>query len=142
MPLVKVAQRERADKYNGKATKSSNTIKVIHGDATDFDCPGLPEAGTVDLVTISYSLVMIPDWRKAIENAKRLLKPDGKGMIVVSDFTLAPDQRPTMKSFWKRVFAQDHVYLNEDHLRALYEEFDVVEAAGAYGPLPYTPQIE
>ena len=91
------------------------------------------------MATISYSLVMIPDWRKALENAKRLLKPDGKGMIAVSDFTLAPDQRPIMKSFWKRTFAQDHVYLNEDHLRALYEEFDVVEAAGAYGPLPYTP---
>jgi S-adenosylmethionine-diacylgycerolhomoserine-N-methlytransferase len=138
VPLTKVAQRERADKYNDK-TKQHAKIQVIHGDATDFECAGLPEAGTVDIVTISYSLVMIPDWRMAIQNAKRLLKPDGKGMMAVSDFTVAPDQKPMMKTFWKNVFAKDHVFLNEDHLRVLYEEFDVVEAAGAYGPLPYTP---
>ncbi|KAL3921319.1 MAG: hypothetical protein SGILL_002807 [Bacillariaceae sp.] len=138
VPLTKVAQRERADKYNAAKT-TTKKIRVIHGDATDFECDGLPGAGTVDLVTISYSLVMIPDWRKALANAKRLLKPNGKGMIAVSDFTLAPDQRPAMKSLWKRIFAQDHVYLNEDHLYTLYEEFIVVEAAGAYGPLPYTP---
>jgi S-adenosylmethionine-diacylgycerolhomoserine-N-methlytransferase len=134
VPLCQVAQRERADKYDPQKKK----IQVIHGDATDFECKELPPAGTVDLVTISYSLVMIPDWRKAIQNAKRLLKPNG-GMIAVCDFTLAPDQHGIMKSFWKNTFAQDHVYLDEEHLKTLYAEFDVVEAAGAYGTLPYTP---
>lgn len=133
VPLCAVAQRERADKYDPKKKK----ISVIHGDATDFECEGLPEAGTVDLVTISYSLVMIPDWRKAIANAKRLLKPGG--MIAVCDFTLAPDQASYMKSFWKNTFATDHVYLDEEHLKTLYREFDVVEAAGSFGTLPYTP---
>ncbi|KAG7371744.1 ubiquinone/menaquinone biosynthesis methyltransferase [Nitzschia inconspicua] len=140
VPLTKVAQRERADKYNDKS-KNHQKIQVIHGDATDFDCPGLPEAGTADIVTISYSLVMIPDWRKAIVNAKRLLKSGGKGMIAVSDFTLDPDQRSVMKTFWKSIFAKDHVFLNEEHLQTLHDEFDVVEAAGAYGPLPYTPSF-
>jgi ubiquinone/menaquinone biosynthesis C-methylase UbiE len=139
VPLIKVAQRERADKYNDKSKQQHTKIQVIHGDATDFDCPGLPNAGTVDLVTISYSLVMIPDWRKVIQNAKRLLKPNGKGMIAASDFTVAPDQRLIMKEFWKFVFAKNHVFLNEDHLRVLYQEFDVVEAAGSFGPLPYMP---
>lgn len=130
-PLCQVARRERAEKYDSKK------IRVIHGDATDFECEGLPSAGTVDLVTISYSLVMIPDWRKAIANAKRLLKPGG--MIAVSDFTLDPNQTGVMKAFWKKVFAQDHVYLNEQHLQTLYKEFTVIEAEGAYGTLPYTP---
>lgn len=131
VPLCAVAQRDRADKYG------NTKINVIHGDATDFDNKELPAAGTVDLVTISYSLVMIPDWRKAIANAQRLLKPGG--MICVSDFTIAPDQVGFMKSFWKKTFAQDHVYLDEAHLVTLYQTFDVVEAEGAYGTLPYTP---
>lgn len=134
VPLCKVAQRDRADKYDPKQEK----ITVIHGDATDFECVKLPEAGTVDLVTISYSLVMIPDWRKAIANAKRLLKPE-TGIIAVCDFTVAPDQRRFMKNFWKNTFAQDHVYLDEAHLVELYREFDVLECKVAYGPLPYTP---
>jgi ubiquinone/menaquinone biosynthesis C-methylase UbiE len=36
-------------------------VDVICGDACDFECPGMPAAGTVDVVTFSYSLVMIPD---------------------------------------------------------------------------------
>jgi ubiquinone/menaquinone biosynthesis C-methylase UbiE len=147
VPLTQVAQRDRADKYNKRSNNNNtnnnthNTIHVIHGDATDFDCPGLPVAGSVDLVTISYSLVMIPNWHQAIQNALRLLKPDGKGMIAISDFTVSPDQRPWMQSFWKRTFQQDHVYLDDQHLRTLFEEFDVIDAAVAYGPLPYTPSF-
>lgn len=142
IPLCQVAQRDRADKYNSNTSSSSSQPKkigVIHGDATDFDCEGLPLAGTVDLVTISYSLVMIPDWRKAIANAKRLLKPGG--MIGVCDFTLAPDQFGIMKKFWTNTFASDHVFLDEEHLKTLYREFEVVEAVRAYGPLPYTPIV-
>ena len=35
-------------------------------------------AGTVDVVTFSYALTMIPDWRAAIRNAFRMLKPGGR----------------------------------------------------------------
>jgi len=137
VPLCKVAQRDRADKYNNTDKNKDPKIVVIHGDATDFECDGLPEAGTADLVTITYSLVMIPDWRKAIENAKRLLKPGG--LVAVSDFTVAPDQNKWMKRFWKRTFESDHVYLDEAHITTLHDQFDVVFAGLGYGPLPYTP---
>jgi S-adenosylmethionine-diacylgycerolhomoserine-N-methlytransferase len=50
-------------------------VKVIQGDACDPDCQGLPMSGTADLVTFSYALTMIPDWRAAIRNAYRMLKP-------------------------------------------------------------------
>ena len=50
-------------------------VDVIIGDACDFDCVGLPPAGTVDVVTFSYALSMIPDWKGAIRNAFRMLKP-------------------------------------------------------------------
>lgn len=35
--------------------------------------------GTVDVVTFSYALSMIPDWRAAIRNAFRMLKVVGVG---------------------------------------------------------------
>ena len=35
-------------------------MDVVLGDATDQKLKGLPEAGTVDLLTISYALTMIP----------------------------------------------------------------------------------
>lgn len=50
-------------------------VSVVLGDACDFDCAGLPPSGTVDVVTFSYALTMIPDWKKALENAFRMLKP-------------------------------------------------------------------
>lgn len=53
----------------------SELVSVVLGDACDFDCPGLPPAGTVDVVTFSYALSMIPDWKQAIRNAHRMLKP-------------------------------------------------------------------
>jgi len=131
-PLCQVAKRERGEKYG------TDKITVVHGDATDFELDGLPPAGTVDLVTISYSLVMIPDWKKCIANAKRMLKPN-TGIIGVADFTVAPDQSSTMKKFWTNTFAKDYVYLSPEHLQTLEKEFDVLESEHNYGTLPYTP---
>lgn len=59
-PLCKVARRDRGEKFG------HDKVHVVHGDATDFDLLGLPPSGTADLVTISYSLVMTPNWRKCI----------------------------------------------------------------------------
>jgi S-adenosylmethionine-diacylgycerolhomoserine-N-methlytransferase len=50
-------------------------VDVVVGDACDHGCPGMPASGTVDVVTFSYALTMIPDWREAIRNAHRMLKP-------------------------------------------------------------------
>ena len=48
---------------------------VVVGDACAEGLPGMPAPGTVDVVTFSYALTMIPDWRAAIRNAFNLLKP-------------------------------------------------------------------
>mmetsp|Transcript_8519 Transcript_8519/g.11242 ORF Transcript_8519/g.11242 Transcript_8519/m.11242 type:complete len:312 (+) Transcript_8519:137-1072(+) len=134
-PLCQVAKRERAEKYNSK----KEIVHVVHGDVTDFNLKGLPEPGTVDLVTISYSLVMIPDWPKALEQAKRLLKPK-TGIFAVCDFTVVPDQQaPWSRAFWKRTFEKDHVFLNADHLPTLQANFDELESNYGFGALPYTP---
>ena len=74
-------------------------VTVILGDACDHQCAELPEAGTVDVVTFSYALTMIPDWQEAVRNAWRLLKPGGS--IAVCDFTVCDDQWPGMSAVWK-----------------------------------------
>ena len=52
----------------------TNFVDVVLGDACDVHCKGLPMGGSVDVVTFSYALSMIPDWKGAIVNAHRLLK--------------------------------------------------------------------
>jgi ubiquinone/menaquinone biosynthesis C-methylase UbiE len=96
--LCEVARKRAAAKWPG-------TVSVVCGDACDPKASGLPAAGTCDIVTISYgtrraielgsvarsalltyarfvlpfraALVMIPDWKAAIANALRLLRPGG-----------------------------------------------------------------
>ena len=46
----------------------------------------LPEFGTVDICTFSYSLSMIPKKDAALQNARRLLKGDGQGILGIADF--------------------------------------------------------
>lgn len=112
-------------------------VDVICGDACDFDCPGMPEAGTVDVITFSYALVMIPDWKKAIRNAYRLLKPGGH--IAVCDFTVVDEQWYGMSKFWTWVFAHDHVHLKAEHILALRTAFEETSYDSGFGDFPYVP---
>ena len=107
----------------------SNFCSVVVGDACALDLPGMPAgnelvlfcclhctviflfsspfpAGTVDVVTFSYALTMIPDWRAAIRNAFRMLKPGGH--IAVCDFTVTKDQWPGMSALWTWIFRCFH----------------------------------
>ena len=68
--LVKTAQ-ERVNSHAGW----NDFVTVILGDACDEQNKELPASGTVDVVTFSYALTMIPDWKAALRNAFRLLKP-------------------------------------------------------------------
>lgn len=57
-------------------------VRVAHGDATGFDPTrvfGIPQ---FDHVMISYSLSMIPDWRRVLRNATTHLKPRGRLHVV------------------------------------------------------------
>jgi S-adenosylmethionine-diacylgycerolhomoserine-N-methlytransferase len=57
-------------------------IRVAHGDATAFSPQVLFGVPKFDHVMISYSLSMIPDWRRVLEAAARRLKPGGRLHIV------------------------------------------------------------
>jgi S-adenosylmethionine-diacylgycerolhomoserine-N-methlytransferase len=60
----------------------TNRIRVAHGEATAFDPQFLFGVAAFDHVMISYSLSMIPDWRRVLEVAAGHLKPGGRLHIV------------------------------------------------------------
>mmetsp|Transcript_24465 Transcript_24465/g.61929 ORF Transcript_24465/g.61929 Transcript_24465/m.61929 type:complete len:821 (-) Transcript_24465:1909-4371(-) len=113
-------------------------VKLVCADVTSPTATEgkLPPAGSVDLVTFSYSLSMIPDKTAALQTAIGLLKPDGEGCLGVADFwatsgkegTLPPLLRRLRKAesfFHKAWFKQDGVHLlSEDMMKKVTEEFD------------------
>jgi len=114
-------------------------VSVVVDDACNENASGLPLTGTVDVVTFSYALTMIPDWQKAIQNALRLLKPGGH--IAVCDFTVDESQYGFSSAFWKKVFSTDHVFLNEEHRPYLRSQFEPVYEEVGFGDFPYVPGL-
>jgi S-adenosylmethionine-diacylgycerolhomoserine-N-methlytransferase len=132
-PSLLDAARKRIE-HNGWAN-----VDTALADVTSFDPPG----GPVDLVTFSYSLTMIPDWFRALERARVLLKPGG--MIGVVDFYVArkwPAEGMRRHSslrrwFWRSWFASDNVFLSPDHLPWLTGHFQTVRLDECLGRVPY-----
>lgn len=117
----------------------SDFVSVVLGDACDSSCPGMPATGTVDLVTFSYALTMIPDWKEAIRNAFRMLKKGGH--IAVCDFTVTNSQWFGMGALWTWLFAHDHVHLKAAHIETLKQAFEQVDITVGYGGFPYVPSL-
>jgi S-adenosylmethionine-diacylgycerolhomoserine-N-methlytransferase len=57
-------------------------VRVAHGDGTAFDSQNMFGMPSFDRVFISYSLSMIPDWRRVLEAAAGRLKPGGRLHVV------------------------------------------------------------
>ena len=126
-PLIEVA-KQRVE------TNGWGNVELVVGDATDQT---LIESESVDVVSFSYSLTMIPDWKAALENAYRCLKPGGH--ICVADFTVTNDHYYMTRQFWKTVFANDNVHPNEEHIPALQQMFDEKTCSVRAGGFPYVP---
>jgi S-adenosylmethionine-diacylgycerolhomoserine-N-methlytransferase len=60
----------------------TNRIRVAHGDGTGFDPELLFGIRSFDHILISYSLSMIPEWRRVVEMALSHLTPGGRLHIV------------------------------------------------------------
>jgi S-adenosylmethionine:diacylglycerol 3-amino-3-carboxypropyl transferase/ubiquinone/menaquinone biosynthesis C-methylase UbiE len=124
------------------ANKWDDRVVAVHGDATDESLVGskLPKAGTVDLITFSYSLTMIPDWKKSLDIALRMLKPGG--YIAVSDFTVTRQHSFITRMFWPFVFKHDHVILRPEHTETLKAMFQEVKTHVDVGGFPYVPLLK
>lgn len=118
-------------------------VEPVCFDATTF----VPPEGSVDVVTFSYSLTMIPDWFRAIDHACSLLKTDGQ--IGVVDFYVSRKHPAEnlkrhpwgTRTFWQPWFASDNVFLSPDHLPYLLNRFEPVRLEERRGKIPYLPFI-
>ena len=95
-----------------------------------------------DLVTFSYSLTMIPQWKEALDAAYKMLKPGG--ILAICDFTVlpAPFQAPVLKQLFTRVFAVDGVKLSEQHRQQLVNMFTPCVNEVRWGGFPYIPLLK
>lgn len=117
-------------------------VKTVVADAGSFRPPM-----AVDVVTFSYSLTMIPDWRAAIENAWRMLKPGG--LIGVADFYVA--RKPPAngfarhswftRTFWPTWFRRGDVMICPDHVPHLHERFASLLFHEGRAHVPYLPLL-
>jgi S-adenosylmethionine-diacylgycerolhomoserine-N-methlytransferase len=89
---------------------------------------------------MSYSLTMIPDWRAALANATRLLRPGG--YIAVSDFTVTPENSWFTRTLWPAVFKLDGIKLSHDHIDELRSRFEQVHLKVEKGGFPYVPFLK
>ena len=135
-PALLDVARKRCDAWPGVA-------RAIQADAAHYQ-PEWP----VDRVYFSYSLTMMPDWRAAIENAVRMLKPGG--LLGVVDFYVSSN-RPEpgfvrhsllARRFWPRWFAHSGVHPSADHLPALREHTRLVHCSEHLARIPYLPGLK
>lgn len=111
----------------------SDIVTVVEHDCTASSVFSvLPAAGTVDVITMSYSFSMIPDQKAALANAQKLLKPDG--LIAIADFFLKGNYDDILPPFSRKLraleskfhkwwFSMDHVHLLSD------EQMDAAQAS-------------
>lgn len=120
-----------------------SNAKTLCADATSLDLPD----SSVDLATFTYSLTMIPDWFRAIDEALRILKPGG--MLGVVDFYVSrryPDDNRQKHSyfarnFWPVWFGTDNVHPSADHLPYLTRKLETEILEERHGKLPWLPII-
>jgi len=104
----------------------SSQIRVAHGDGTGFDPQALFGVAAFDQVMISYSLSMIPDWRRVLEAAARRVKPGG-GLHIV-DFGNQERLPAGFRSMLRRWLALFDVTPRHDLVRVL---MGMAESRGA-----------
>lgn len=122
------------------ATRSN--VGIIEADACRYR-PDRP----ADVVLMSYSLSMIPDWTAALDNALGMLRPGG--LLAVADFYVSRPSPPPgwrrhgalARAFWPRWFAHDGVHPSSEHLpllAAITRERLRIEGDA---PLPWLPLL-
>ncbi|MEM1433940.1 MAG: class I SAM-dependent methyltransferase [Pseudomonadota bacterium] len=106
-----------------------------------------PADHPVDIVLLSYSLTMMPDWPAVLEHAESLLRPGGQ--IAVVDFYVSRKHPPpgmVRHSWWTRHgwtawFGWDDVFLSADHLPTLSRRFEPVWRSEDRAPVPWLPWV-
>lgn len=115
------------------AEHSWSNVTIMEGDATGVWLP----SGIADVVTCSYSLTMMPEWRAAVGEASRLLRRGGTFGAV--DFFVGPHHPAVTQRLWPWWFAHSHVDLREERLPCLQRSFVTTSLVEGRTKLPYLP---
>lgn len=118
-------------------------VELLKADAAQLPLPD----SSVDVVTFSYSLTMIPDWFAALDEAARVLRPGGR--IGVVDFYVSRKHaRPgharhpwSTRTLWPTWFAADNVFLSPDHVPYLHRRWHVASFVEGRSRIPYLPWV-
>lgn len=110
-------------------------VRVHEADATTWR----PQA-PADVVFMSYSLTMMPQWPEVLANARAMLAPGGRFGIV--DFHLPADGSRLGNALWRRWFGHDGVHLSERHLPALRRMYRERHRHEERASLPYLPWLK
>jgi S-adenosylmethionine-diacylgycerolhomoserine-N-methlytransferase len=108
----------------------ADRIRVAHGDATAFNPEALFKVAAFDHVMISYSLSMIPDWRRVLQTAASRIKPGGRLHVV--DFGGQERLPGIVRTLLLRWLALFHVTPRDDLEHALSEMAQTCGAALAF----------
>jgi S-adenosylmethionine-diacylgycerolhomoserine-N-methlytransferase len=135
-PLLDVA-RKRAARHGW------TNVTLLEADAGAVDLPD----GCATVALFSYSLTMMPEWRRAIDTAHRLLAPGGAIGVVdfyVSERDAAPlrQHSPLTRRFWPWWFGLCDVFPNPQQLAYLRNRFAVVALNEREGTVPYLPGLK
>ncbi|MEO0713867.1 MAG: class I SAM-dependent methyltransferase [Pseudomonadota bacterium] len=125
-----------------RARKAERDLRGIGVDFVEAGAEATPlDDNSVDTAIITFVLCTIPDWRGALQEVRRVLKPGGR--ILFSEHGLAPDEgvakwQRRVEPVWKRLAGGCH--LTRDTAAMLREEgFGDIQHETMY--LPSTPSI-
>jgi S-adenosylmethionine-diacylgycerolhomoserine-N-methlytransferase len=121
------------------AKNNWTNVELVNRDVCHQPILSPEQEKEVDCVSFSYSLTMIPDWKKAVDEAFALLKPGG--FIAVTDFTVTREKTLLRPWFWQSVFKNDGVMLNPQHMEYLSSKFQVCTSEVYEGGFPYVPLL-
>ena len=132
----------------------SDIVKVIEHDVTASSMlNSLPAAGTVDVVTMSYSYSMIPNQAAAVANATKLLKAK-EGILMIADFFqkgnfddclpfFSRNLRALESYFHVQYFALDHIHLlGEKQLEVGNDDLETIWDNRFRGSVPFLPFLQ
>ena len=101
----------------------------------------------VDILSFSYSLSMMGNWRQALDHAYQMMKPGA--VIGVVDFYLPRRSSGfagmlkylVAKYFWRNWFAVAHVHLDRERLAYLREKFAGISLEEKTARISYLPVL-
>ena len=90
-----------------------------------------------DLIIISYSLTMIPSWKKVIDKSIECLSDNGQ--LAVCDFTSTNKQFTLCKYLWKKCFSINHINLHEEYIPYIKSKLKTIFLRTDVGKFPFVP---